>query len=194
MAYFFRHRASLMMRCSGIAMIAFFGWVIALQAITAMMVFKARHYEPSTFVPGRGLDYPRWFYYDATWSEWEKAAHWLGQQASPSDIVVTASPHLLYIWENRKAVMPPMEPQPKECERLIEGVGANWVIIDDFKFLDISRRYALPAIASDSDHWRLVKTFGRTMVYQRIRAAASSDYTKSPGSVANAHAQVVPTS
>lgn len=185
MAYFYRRRrSSWTMRFFAIATTAFFGWVLALQAVTAGMVFKARHYEPSTFVPGRGLDYPRWFYYDATWSEWEKAAHWVGQQAERTDVVVTTSPHLLYIWENLKAVMPPMENRPDECRRLIADVGANWVIIDDFKFLDISRRYALPAIAADPTHWRLVKSFGKTLVYQRVHEATSSDYTKMTGSLA----------
>jgi hypothetical protein len=149
----------------------FFAILLGVQAYTAALIFRQRHYEPATFVPGRGLDAPRLFYYDTAWVDWEKAVRWTQKKARRDEIVVTAAPHLLYLWTDLKAVMPPMEIDPVKARELLDSVPASWVIIDEFNFLDISRRYAAPAVATDPMRWRLVQKFGRTRIYQRTHGS-----------------------
>jgi len=110
------------------------------------MAFRQRHYEPSTFVPGQGIDGPRWFYYESAWAHWETAVRWIGSHADRREVVVTTSPHLCFLWTDLRAVMPPMEIDPEEERRLLNSIPASWIIVDELKFLDISRRYARPAI------------------------------------------------
>jgi hypothetical protein len=145
--------------------------LLGVQAYTAALIFRQRHYEPATFVPGRGLDAPRLFYYDTAWVDWEKAVRWMQKKARRDDVVVTSAPHLLYLWTDLKAVMPPMEINPVKARELVESIPATWVIIDEFTFLDISRRYAAPAIETDPMRWRLVQKFGKTRIYQRTHGS-----------------------
>jgi hypothetical protein len=154
-----------------VGMVGLLAAVLAVQAYSAALIFWQRHYDPATFVPGRGLDAPRLFYYGAAWVDWEKAVRWTEKKARRHDIVVTAAPHLLYLWTDLKAVMPPMENDPVKARELMEGVPASWVIVDDFGFLDISRRYAAPAVVTDPTRWRLVQKFGATRIYQRFHGA-----------------------
>lgn len=151
------------------ALVGFCAVVVSVQAYATSMAFHQRHYEPATFVPGRGIDSPRWFYYGASWADWEKAVRWVGRNAERNDIVVTASPHLCYLWTGLRAVMPPMESDPKKAESLLENIPASWVIVDELNVLEISQRYAQPAVQSNPASWRLVNKFGGAQVYQRMR-------------------------
>ncbi len=152
-----------------IALVGFCAVVVSVQTFAASMVFHLRHYEPATSAPGLGLDAPRWFYYGASWADWEKAVRWVGSHSDRNDIVVTASPHLCYLWTGLRAVMPPMEIDPEKARRLLETVPASWVIVDELNVLEISQRYARPAVESDPANWRLVNKFGGAQVYQRMR-------------------------
>jgi hypothetical protein len=145
--------------------------VVQLHAVET--IFRQRHYEPATYVAGRGLDAPRLFYFDAPWADWEKAMRWVGRTAARDDVVVTASPHLLYLETGLRAVMPPMERDPARALRLLDTVPARWVIVDDLQYLDMSRRYALPAVESDPSRWQLAKQIGTTRVYRRIGGTAA---------------------
>ena len=54
------------------------------------------------------------------------------------------------------------------AQRLLETVPVSYVIIDQLEFLDISRRYALPAIQNDPVGWHLFNNFDRTKVYETL--------------------------
>ena len=69
-----------------------------------------------------------------------------------------------------RAVLPPMEARPEHARRLMEAVPVSYVIIDELGFLDVSRRYAGPAI-DDPTHWRLVHTVDKTKTYARLTNA-----------------------
>ena len=43
----------------------------------------------------------------------------------------------------------------------------SYVIVDELEFIDISRRYALPAVEDDSAGWRLAHSIGVTRIYAR---------------------------
>ena len=117
-------------------------------------------------------DAARFFFHDRSWQAWEEAVAWIDAHAPPDAIVATASPHLCYLLTGRHAVLPPMESDPAHARRLLEAVPVSYVIVDEFEFLDISRRYALPAVESDPAGWRLVHAIDDTRIYGRTAGDA----------------------
>ena len=61
-----------------------------------------------------------------------------------------------------------MEADPERARRLLEMVPASYVIIDGLDFVDISRRYARPAVESDPTGWRVVYSKDKTKTYARV--------------------------
>jgi hypothetical protein len=109
------------------------------------------------------------FFHDHTWQAWEETAAWVGAHASRDMIVATSAPHFFYLRTGVRAILPPMEADPERAGRLLDGVPVSYVIVDQLEFVDISRRYAGPAMESDPAAWRLVKTFDDTKIYEHAR-------------------------
>lgn len=140
------------------------------QAFAVQSAYRYLHAEGATHVAGAGRVGPRQFYYDADWAAWDEAVDWIGAHAPPDAVVATIGPHGVWLRVGRRAVFPPFEPDPAECQRLLDGVPVSYVVVDQLGFLDVTRRYALPAIQAHPDRWRLVFEVGRTRVYERVRA------------------------
>ncbi len=140
----------------------------AMQAYPSIKLVRSRGSAEGLTVepPTRVAD--RLFAHDSYWQEWEEAVNWLGVQASPDAIIATAAPHWLYLRIGRRAVLPPMESDPARARHLLEGVPVAYVIVDQLGFLDISRRYARPAV-ENAPGWRLAQAFGGTKVYERAQ-------------------------
>jgi len=98
----------------------------------------------------------RLFYHDSSWQAWEEAAAWIESQAPPDAIVATTGAPFFYLRTGRRAVQPPMEPDPTRARRLLETVPVSYVIVDQLEFQDVSRRYALSAVKSNPIGWHLV--------------------------------------
>jgi len=128
----------------------------AAEAYALLKAFRKRNKKEAIVIPrSGGADY-RLFYHDRSWQAWEEAAAWIGSHAPRDAIVATTLPHFFYLCTGRRAVLPPMEPDPVRVRRLLEGVPVSYVIVDQLEFLDLSRRYALPAVKSDPLGWHLV--------------------------------------
>ena len=112
-------------------------------------------------------DQYRLFAHDPTWRAWEKAVNWIDADASKDAIIATSAPHFCYLLTGHRAVLPPMESDANRARRFLEAVPVSYVIIDTLEFLDISKRYALPAVESDPDEWRLLHSVEGTRVYGR---------------------------
>jgi hypothetical protein len=155
-------------RPTRIAIVCALALTIGVQAYTAGRTFLLRHREGATFVAGQGFVGSRLFYYDPpAWGAWQQAAAWVGANAPQDAVVATAAPHLLYLSTGHRAVFPPMESDPEVARRLLDGVPISYVIVDQLPFLDVTRHFALPAVAKDPD-WRLVYEVNRTRVYERV--------------------------
>lgn len=89
---------------------------------------------------GRAVSY-RMFFYDRQWRGHDEAIDWLATHADSGDIVVTDTPHWVYLRTGLKAVMPPFESDPARAEALVDSVPARYVILDSLGFVDVSRRY-----------------------------------------------------
>jgi hypothetical protein len=133
---------------------------------------SAFHVRGAAFAPGRDdKESFRFFYHDNSWRAWEEAAAWIGAHAARADIVATIAPHQLYLQTGLRAVYPPMEANPETARRLLAAVPVSYVIIDEFRYRDFSRRYARPAVERDPAHWPLVYSVNGTRVYQRVNGA-----------------------
>jgi uncharacterized membrane protein len=141
---------------------------LAVQVHTVLWLFGERaRVDGATFVPGGSSGGTRFFYHDRSWRAWEEATAWIGAHAPPDAIVATNAPHFCYLRTGRRAVLPPMEADPARARRLLEAVPVSYVIIDELEFLDVSRRYARPAVESDPVDWSLVHSIGGTQIYER---------------------------
>ena len=63
--------------------------------------------------------------------------------------------------------LPPMEADPARARRLLETVPVSYVIVDKLDFVDVSRRYARPAVEGDPAHWQVVHAIDGTKIYGR---------------------------
>jgi hypothetical protein len=151
------------------AIVAVLVLTFATEAYPSMKLFRFRGSAEGLTIEPPGRARQRLFAHDSYWQSWEQATNWLGGQALPDAIIATSAPHWLYLRTGRRAVLPPMESDPIRARRLLEAVPVSYVIVDQLEFLDISRRYALPAVESDSAEWRLVKAFDDTRIYERTR-------------------------
>jgi hypothetical protein len=141
------------------------------EAYPSLKLFRSRaSAEGMTVEPG-GSAGSRLFAHDPFWQSWERTVNWLGVHAPREAIVATSAPHWLYLRTGLRAVLPPMESDPGRAERLLESIPVSYVIIDQLEFLDISRRYARPALKGGPRRWRLVYSIDGTKTYERIRGA-----------------------
>ncbi len=102
-----------------------------------------------------GARHEHLFFYGPPWQEHDAALTWLAANAARDDVVATSTPQRLHLTSGLRAVFPPFEPDPASAERLLRAVPVTWVVLDDLEFLDVSRRYAEPAVATSAG-WRLV--------------------------------------
>jgi len=138
------------------------------ETFTALRLFHVRQLpEAIVFNPGKGHPY-RLFTHDQAWRAWEKAVYWIATNAPPDTIVATTAPHLCYLLTGVKAVLPPMESDASQARRLLATVPVSYVIIDKLEFLDVSRRYARPAVEGAPAEWRLAHSFEGTKTYEHI--------------------------
>lgn len=147
----------------GVLVLAF-----TMETYTALRLFRVRQLPDGiVFDPGKAAPY-RLFAHDETWRTWEKAVHWIDTNAPRDAIVVTTAPHFCYLLTGRSAVLPPMESDASLARRLLAAVPVSYVIIDKLEFLNVSRRYARPAVEGAPTEWRLVYSVAGAKTYERI--------------------------
>jgi hypothetical protein len=135
-------------------------WCILVLAFAAegyalQKAFHQRSKNEAIVIAETGGTGYRLFYHDGAWQAWEEAADWIGTHGPSDAIVATTAPHFFYLRTGHHAVLPPMEPDPARAGDLLKGVPVSYVIIDFLEFLDLSRRYARPAIKNDPMSWQL---------------------------------------
>lgn len=140
---------------------------IVVELHTAAWAFSERARQRVTFTREEIEPTSKWFMYDSSWQALQQAVNWIDAHAPPEAIVATTSPHFYYLQTGRLAVLPPMESNPVRERYLLDTVPVSYVIIDNLEFLDVSRRYARPAVDGDPMGWQLVQSFDGTEVYQR---------------------------
>lgn len=141
----------------------------AVQGYAVYNSFLVRHHSvPVEKNQDKTLTSPKWFYHERNWAGWGAAVEWIGQHAERGAIVATDSPHLCYLRTGHLAIMPPMSPDPREVLRLLDDAQVKYVVIDSLEFIDVARRYTLPAMLADPSRWQPVHRVDQTIIYERI--------------------------
>jgi len=149
-----------------IVIIGILVFTFAAELWSSLMLFRARFRQEATVLPTGAGSY-RLFSHKGSWRDWEEAGAWIKAHAPPDAIVSTSAPHFFYLRTGLRAILPPMEAAPERARHLLESVPVSYVIVDKLGFVDISRRYAEPAVESDHETWRAVQSVHGTKIYQR---------------------------
>jgi hypothetical protein len=141
-------------------------FVLLAEGLVLRVTFRT-FYRPASFTNPEGKRASsRLFYYDRHWAAHAASLDWLGKTASPHDVVATSTPHWSYLRNGRKAVLPPMEADPEQAQRLLDSVPVRFLVIDDPESPEIGRRYAEPVVRMHPELWELVFSSG-SRVYRR---------------------------
>jgi hypothetical protein len=142
------------------------GGVLATQAYVAYAVYRYEH--PKVRWEGRPpIAAFRLFFYDDSWRSFDACLDWLKAHATAGEVVATSVPHHAYLRTGLKAVMPPMEVEVAEAQRLLDAVPVRYIIVDNFESPDMARRYAAPVVRSRPDLWELASPLGGSRIYRR---------------------------
>jgi hypothetical protein len=136
-------------------------------------LYRSMHKYPSPAAildrAGRRHDY-RLFFYDRNWQLHDDGLDWLARAARPGEIVATSTPHWAYLRTGLPAIMPPYEADAARAAALLDQVPVTYLIVDQLAFLDVGRRYTIPAVEREPDRWRLVYATNDSgpKIYRRV--------------------------
>jgi hypothetical protein len=130
--------------------------------------------SPAVFTDHAGTrhDY-RLFFYDRFWRLHDEGLDWLARRARPGEVIATSTPHWAYLRTGLPAVMPPYEADAAHAAALLDSVPVTYLVVDQLSFLDVGRRYTLPAIEQRTDRWRLIYAVNDSgpRIYRRAGAS-----------------------
>ncbi len=127
---------------------------------------------PISYYAADGTERPgRLLTYEPVWHALDPAFEYVRRHAAPNDVVATSVPHLAYLRTGRRAVLPPLEPDPDRAADYLDAVPATFLVLDELGLPGISERYAAPVVARRPAAWRLVYQTPGTgaRVYERAR-------------------------
>ena len=121
------------------------------------------------------------FFFDEKWQAYAEAVEWLRGRVQQGEVVAAATPQWAHVAGGFKSVMPPMEIDRIEAQRLLDTVPVRYAIVDDQDVGSIVSRYLAPAINAHPHRWRLVHEVvvprkddetqppAKALIYERIQ-------------------------
>nr|MBA3554596.1 hypothetical protein [Gemmatimonadales bacterium] len=161
------------------------GLILVQQTYTIYKLFT-KHHQPATYRDAEGRRHEqRLFFYLHSWQRHEGGVDWLTRHARPGEVVGTSTPHWVYLKTGLPSVMPPYEADPREAQRLMESVPLTYLIVDSLEFIDVGRRYTIPAVEAAPDRWELVyhDPDGAPSIYRRRLRAGPAPGTNPSASL-----------
>jgi hypothetical protein len=175
-------------RSMGAALVVMLVVGVFVQEVVALSVVYTRLHQKAFYKDeaGRRQEY-RLFFYSASWEAHDAALDWLKEEAKPGEIVVTSTPHRVYLKTGLSAVMPPFERDVHIAQRLVDSVPGRYVVIDSLDFVDISRRYAAPMVEAFPKLWELIygTSDNGSHIYRRVDKTGPRGAQESRSSVGN---------
>jgi hypothetical protein len=156
--------------------------ILVLQAVPLYKTFtKHRTVALYPGPEGRLREQPLFFYTEG-WRAQAASLEWLRHAAGPTEIVATSTPHWAHLRTGLHTVMLPFEADPVEAQRLLEGVPAEYMVVDQIEDLDISRRYGGAVLQRFPDRWQLVYATADSLsrVYRRREPTGAAGNTTAP--------------
>lgn len=149
--------------------------VIVAQQILTLTRSMTKHPTPAVYLSRAGQRHEyRLFFYDRSWRLHDDGLDWLAREARPGQIVATSTPHWAYLRTGLPAVMPPYEADAGLAATLLDQVPVTYLIVDQLSFLDVGRRYTVPAIERTPERWRLIYAANDSgpRIYRRVDGTA----------------------
>lgn len=149
--------------------------LIAAQQVVTLYRSVSKHPDPAVYSDHAGVRHEyRLFFYDRTWRLHDDGLDWLARRARPGEIVATSTPHWAYLRTGLPAVMPPYEADPARAAALLDSVPVTYLVVDQLSFLDVGRRYTIPAIRRAPRRWRLIYAANDSgpRIYRRVDGTA----------------------
>jgi uncharacterized membrane protein (UPF0136 family) len=109
--------------------------------------------------------------YQPHWHSLDPTFEWVRHHATANAVVATSVPQLAYLRTGHKTVLPPLESDPREANRLLDEVPVDYLVLDKLGRPYISEHYVEPVIAKRPEKWRLVYSAPDegAKVYERAR-------------------------
>ena len=123
------------------------------------------HHDKIDYLHGRQNISYRVFYYSPADREVDRGLDWVLGQARPDDIVAASDPQWVYLRTGLKSVLPPLESNSGEAERLIDSVPVRFLFVDE----NVYRRYTSHLVKNNPDLWKCVwrGAGDKVRIYQR---------------------------
>jgi len=142
------------------------GILLTAELLVLGTVFMARHQSAADAVSAVSQ---RLFFYGPDWRAHDAALAWVAHATRPDAVVATSTPHRLHLMSGLRSVLPPLEADPAQAERLLAAVPVDYLIVDHLDFAAVLRRYAENVVTAAPERWRLVygDASGGSSVYRR---------------------------
>jgi hypothetical protein len=143
--------------------------ILLVQAITIHTAFRdsllpVAHLDRA----GRSIEY-RQLYYVQPDRSFDEALDWFLVHGKPGRIAASAWPHWIYLRTGMKAVLPPMEPDAKKAQRLLDSVPVTYLFLERTDVVLEMKRYVEPVLHREGAGWKLVfrTRAGDVEIYER---------------------------
>lgn len=123
------------------------------------------HHDKIDYLHDRQHISYRVFYYSPADREIDRGLDWIRGRARPDDVVAASDPQWVYLRTGLKSVLPPLESNSREAERLIDSVPVRFLFVDE----NVYRRYTSHLVESNPDLWKCTwRGVGdRVRIYER---------------------------
>ena len=98
----------------------------------------------------------RLFFYEPSYRDLDEALVSLKRNAMASEIVVATDPFWVYLNTGLRAVLPPLEKDAANAQRLLDGVPVRYLIVDQTNSVIRQGRYVEAVVETHQNAWRLV--------------------------------------
>ena len=165
------------LQSSGLVVLA--GAMIACQGVALTQLYT-RTQDIVEYTNVRGVTRPyRLLYYGKEWKDFDMAVGWLRDHHENTPAIGTSCPHLVYLALGSKAVMPPMEANVAQAQKLLDSVPVRFLIVYDDDIAHLNNpavRYAYPVVRAHPELWKRVFAVSNSKleIYQRTDAPADS--------------------
>ncbi len=123
------------------------------------------HHDKIDYLHDRQRISYRVFYYSPADREMDRGLDWVRGQARPDDVIAASDPQWVYLRTGLKSVLPPLESNSSEAERLIDSVPVRFLFVDK----NVYRRYTSRLVESKPDLWKCIwrGAGDRVRIYER---------------------------
>jgi hypothetical protein len=141
------------------------------QASTALYWLFRDSHQIVPPLPGRARTPYRLFFYGPDYRDLDEGLLWLQRNASSSEIVATSDPFWVHVNTGLRAVLPPLEIDEGEAQRLLDSVPVRYLLLDETTAVPIRERFVEPVISKNRGAWSLAFSTDRggVQIYERER-------------------------